>query len=490
VENPLEARFLKALEQTTPWTMRARPAQLPPSGEWRIWLLLGGRGAGKSLAAAQFIRAEVEAGRARRIAVVGRSAADIRDVMVEGQSGLLTIAPAHFRPDYEPSLRRLTWPNGAVATTYSGDEPNLLRGPEHDLAWIDELAAFEKPGEVWANLMLGLRVGQARVVVSTTPRPIPLIRDLASRAGRDVALVRMTTYENAPNLAPDALAAIVEEYAGTHLGRQELLAEILTDVPGALWTRELIEKTRVQSVPVAPRQNARPEAPAGPLGYWDAIERSLIKMPPLYPPRQPEVRAGADAPDLVRVVVGVDPSVSATVEGAAETGIIVAAVDRQRPPHVYVMADFSLRGSPDAWARRVVAAYDAHRADRVVTEINQGGALISSTLRTIAPNLPITTVHASRGKQARAEPVAALYEQGRVHHVGVFAELEEQMCGWTPGQGESPDRVDALVWALWALIVAPRQRLEDRLRDMSADERARYFAQQRAILANSPLFRI
>jgi len=402
------ARSLAAALHTRPWSAIARPAQLPPVGNWRHWLLLGGRGSGKTRAAAEYVTAEVMAGRARHVAVVGRTAADVRDVMIEGPSGLLTIAPGWFRPSYEPSKRRLTWPNGAAATAFSADEPDLLRGPQQDLAWCDELAAWDRAQETWDTLLLGLRLGQARCVVSTTPKPIPLVRDLLARDRRGVAVTTMTTFENLPNLSPAFAADIVTRYAGTHLGRQELYAELLLDTPGALWTRDLIERTRLRLAPL-----------------------------------------------LVRVVVGVDPSVAALSEGTAECGIVVAGVDRQQPPHAYVLEDASLRASPDAWARRAVAAYRGHQADRIVAEGNQGGELVRRVLQTVDRNLPIKIVNAARSKQARAEPIAALYEQSRVHHIGLFADLEEQMCSWTPGRGESPDRLDALVWSVWALVLEP-----------------------------------
>ena len=354
------------------------------------------------MAAAQYVRTEIEAGRARHIALVGRSVGDIRDVMIEKRSGMLAIAPAHFRPEYEPSLRRLTWANGATATTFSGDEPNLLRGPEHDLAWVDELATFERVDEVWANLMLGLRLGQARCVVSTTPRPIPLIRDLVARDGADVALTRMTTFENLANLSPAFAQDIVTRYAGTTLGRQELHAEVLSEMPGALWTRERIEKCRV-----------------------------------------------AQAPPLARIVVAIDPA-AASGEEAAETGIVVAGVGETG--HGFVLEDLSCRASPDQWASQAVMAYHQHRADRILGEVNNGGEMVEHVIRTIDPAVPFRAVHASRGKVARAEPVAALYEQGRVHHVRMFPDLESQMCMYLPG-GISPDRMDALVWALTDLMV-------------------------------------
>ena len=354
------------------------------------------------------MRARIGACAARRIALVAPTAADARDVMVEGESGLLTIAPPWDRPLYEPSKRRLTWKSGAVATTFSADEPERLRGPQHDLAWCDELAAWRYP-QAWDMLMFGLRLGaDPRAVVTTTPRPTRLLRDLL--ADPKVVVTRGRTVENRANLAPAFLDQIVKRYQGTRLGRQELDAELLDDLPGALWQRGLIEAARTN----------RP-------------------------------------PDLWRVVVAIDPAATAGAE-ADETGIIVAGRDGNG--HGYVLADASGRYAPTEWAQVAVAAYRTHRADRIVAEVNNGGDMVEATLRMIDPNVPFGAVRAARGKAARAEPVAALYEQGRVHHLGALPRLEDQMCAFTAdfdrrAAGYSPDRVDALVWALTALLVDP-----------------------------------
>jgi predicted phage terminase large subunit-like protein len=326
--------------------------------------------------------------------------------MVEGESGLLNLGAASQRPDYEPSLHRLTWQNGAVATLYSADEPDRLRGPQHDLAWCDELAAWRYP-QAWDMLMFGLRLGaDPRVVVTTTPRPTKLMRELL--ADPRVAVTHGRTADNADNLAPAFLDQIVRRYEGTRLGRQELDGELLDDMPGALWTHGLIDAARV-----------------------------------------------AAAPALVRVVVAIDPAV-ASGEDADETGIVCAG--RAADGHGYVLADASGRYPPAEWARVAIAAWRAHRADRIVAEINNGGEMVEATLRVIDPDVPFGAVHASRGKVARAEPVAALYEQGRIHHLGALARLEDQMCSFTPdfdrtAAGYSPDRVDALVWALSELFI-------------------------------------
>lgn len=374
--------------------------------------MLAGRGFGKTRAGAEFVRTMVKEKKARRIALVGPTALDARSVMVEGESGLLSIGPPYERPRYEPSLHRLTWNNGAVATLFSADEPNRLRGPQHDLAWCDELAAWRYP-QAWDMLMFGLRLGHdPRVVVTTTPRPIKLLRDLL--ADPKVVVTRGRTEENARNLAPAFLEQIVRRYQGTRLGRQELDGELLDDMPGALWTHGLIDAARVMQ-----------------------------------------------APDLARIVVAIDPAVSSH-EGADETGIIVAGTDKDG--HGYVLADASGRYAPAEWARAAIAAYAAHRADRIVAEVNNGGDMVEATLRVVDPSVPYAAVHAARGKVARAEPVAALYEQGRVHHLGALPLLEDQMCAFVSGApgsfdraaaGYSPDRVDALVWALSDLLLAP-----------------------------------
>ncbi len=385
------------------WETWARPEQLPPDeGDWTVFLYLAGRGAGKTRSAAEWVRKVAMRHPGCRIAVVARTAADVRDVCVEGESGILAVHPPGDRPLYEPSKRRITWRNGAQATCYSADEPDLLRGPQHHFAWCDELATWERLEDTFANLRLGLRLGDhPRNFVSTTPRPLPLLRELLKI--KTTIVRRGSTFDNAANLAPSALAEFRARYEGTRLGRQELYAEILDDVPGALWTRSMLDGSRVK-----------------------------------------------EAPDLVRVVVAVDPAVTSG-EDSDETGIVVAG--RSADGHFYVLADRSCRLSPDGWARRAVAAFDELEADRLVAETNQGGDMVASTIRTVRPALPVTLVRATRGKRVRAEPIAALYEQGRVHHVGAFQELEDQMCSFTPDAilEKSPDRVDAAVWALTEL---------------------------------------
>ncbi len=327
--------------------------------------------------------------------------ADCRDVMVEGESGIKAISPPWDTPEYEPSKRRLTWKNGAIATLYSADEPDRLRGPQHDGAWCDEIAAWRYP-EAWDQLMFGLRIGpDPRTVVTTTPRPIPLVKALI--VDPTCHVTRGTTYDNLPHLAPAFASQIIAKYEGTRLGRQELMAEVLTDTPGALWTLDLIDQNRVEV-----------------------------------------------APQMSRVVVAIDPATTSE-EDSDETGIVVCGADNNG--HGYVLADGSVKASPDGWARRAWTLYDEHQADSIIYESNQGGDMVAHTLRTIRPHGRIQGVHASRGKRTRAEPVAALYEQNRVHHVGNFKILEDQMCSWTPESADSPDRMDALVWAMTGILV-------------------------------------
>jgi phage terminase large subunit-like protein len=386
------------------WHFWARAAQLPPPGDWQTWLILAGRGFGKTRTGAEWVRGEVESGRCKRVALVGPTAGDARDVMVEGESGILSICPSWFRPHYEPSKRRLTWANGAIATLYSADEPERLRGPQHDSAWCDEIASWRFP-EAWDLLQFGLRLGtNPRAVATTTPKPIKLVRDLLTQS--TTVITRGTTYENKGNLAPQFIQRIIARYEGTRLGRQELRAEILEDAAGALWKRDLLEELRVSTYP-----------------------------------------------ELKRVIVAIDPATTSE-EGSNETGIIVAGLGRD--DHGYILEDKSLLASPNAWATEAVKAYRVHKADKIIAEANQGGDMIVTTIATIDKKVPVKKVHASRGKIIRAEPVASLYEKRLVHHVGSFPELEDQLCWWEPGM-DSPDRLDALVWAISELMLEPEK---------------------------------
>lgn len=389
------------------WKFWARKNQLAPEGDWQYWLLLAGRGFGKTRCGAEWVRERVESNLAKRIALVAPTAADARDTMVEGESGILAICPPWNKPQYEPSKRRLTWPSGAIATLFSAEEPERLRGPQHDTAWCDEIAAWKYPQETWDMLQFGLRLGDdPRCAITTTPKPIPLVKDILKNPV--TAVTRGSTYDNITNLAPAFVDIIISKYEGTRLGRQELNAEILDDNPDALWQRSNIDDHRVSSIP-----------------------------------------------ELTRIVVGVDPAVTSK-SGSDDTGIVVAGIDKRM--HGYILGDYTCHTTPQKWAQEVIAAYHKHSADRIVGETNNGGEMVEHILRTVDPGIPFKAVHASRGKQTRAEPISAYYEQGRIHHVGSFPALEDQMCDWVPGVSDSPDRVDALVWALTELLPPEKPR--------------------------------
>lgn len=409
------------------WQLWARDDQRSPQrgqggGAWTTWLMLGGRGAGKTRAGAEWVRAVALAERSGfmpppRIALVGETLVDARSVMVEGVSGLLGVHPPEETPVYEPSKRLVTWPNGARAQLFSADDPESLRGPQFDAAWCDELAKWRKPQATWDMLQFGLRLGSApSQVVTTTPRPVPLIKALL--ADPRTAISRVGTAANAANLAPRFLEAIVGKYRGTRLGRQELDAELLEDRPDALWPRALIERCRI-----------------------------------------------GEPPRLRRVVVAVDPPVSSGARADA-CGIVVAGLALSSQG--VVLDDRTVQGlSPAGWARAAIAAFHAHEADAIVAETNQGGELVESVLRQVDASVPVRPVRAMRGKWLRAEPVAALYEQGLVAHLGSFPELEDEMADFGPeglSGGKSPDRVDALVWALTALLL--ENRAEPRIRGL------------------------
>jgi phage terminase large subunit-like protein len=401
------ASIADALESD--WRALARPEQLPPPGDWSTWLILAGRGAGKTRAGAEWTRALAEAPSVARIALVGPTAADVRDVMVEDESDLLAIAPSSTRPTLESSKRRLTCPNGVQASLFSSEEPERLRGPQFGAAWADELCAWRNVRDTWDNLQFGLRLGKKpRQCVTTTPKPIKLLRELIGSP--DTVVTRGSTYDNRQNLAESFLSQIVSRYEGTRLGGQELLAEILEDVAGALWTRAMIDAARE---PIT-------------------------------------------LPDMARVVVAVNPSGArgADDEAADMIGIVVAGkgVDGR----AYVLADRSCKLSPAGWGRRAVDAYHEFNADRIVAERNYGGAMVEHVIRTTDPSVAYREVVASRGKVAGTEPASALYEQDRVSHVGELDALEDELGQMArdgfAGVG-SPDRADALIWALSSLML-------------------------------------
>jgi phage terminase large subunit-like protein len=417
--------FLSGLSENAllslPWLFEfwALPHQLPPEGAWRTWVIMGGRGAGKTRAGAEWVRSEVEGptpaapGRSQRVALVGETIEQAREVMVMGESGILACSPPDRRPVWEAARKRLVWPNGAVAQVFSGHEPDALRGPQFDAAWVDELAKWKKAEEAWDQLQFALRLGRhPRQVVTTTPRNVRVLKSILKLPS--TVLTHAPTEANRAYLAESFLAEVYGRYGDTRTGRQELDGELVEDVAGALWSGAMIAGAR--------------------------------EVPAVAP---------------TRVVVAVDPPGGAKAQSDA-CGIIVVGADLRGPPQDWravVLEDATVQGvSPEAWARAAIAAMDRHGADRLVAEANMGGAMVSSVIRAVDPLCPLRLVNATRGKHVRAEPVAALYEQGRVQHAPGLGALEDQMAqmtvqGWS-GRG-SPDRLDALVWALTELIVEP-----------------------------------
>lgn len=417
--------FLAGLSENAllslPWLFEfwALPHQLPPRGDWKTWVIMGGRGAGKTRAGAEWVRAEVEGpgpndpGRSRRVALVGDTVDQVRDVMVLGESGIVACSPPDRRPEWQASRHQLVWPNGAIAQVFSAHDPESMRGPQFDAAWADELGKWKKGNEAWNQLQFALRLGKApRTVVTTTPRNVAVLKAILKNPS--TVITHAPTEANRAYLAESFLLEVQERYGGTRIGRQELEGVLVEDEEGALWTPEMLER-----------------AHAG------------------------------DRPTFSRIVVAVDPPVTATKQ-SDECGIVVVGADTRGDPkdwRAVVLEDASVKGaSPEGWARAALAAMERHGADRMVAEVNQGGDLVERVVRMIDPQVPFRAVHATRSKMLRAEPVAALYEQGRVAHVRGLAQLEEQMCqmavtGWR-GKG-SPDRLDALVWALTELMVNP-----------------------------------
>ena len=399
-------REWEALRLKYNWSLYARDSQLPPDGDWDTWMILAGRGFGKTRTGAEWIRSQVETAGARRIALVARALDEAQSVMIEGESGIINISPHWNMPTYEPSKRKLTWPNGAHALAFSSHEPDQLRGPQFDAAWCDELASWQYPNQTWDNLAFALRLGRRpRSVVTTTPKAIELVRSLPNRPG--VHVTRGSTYDNQDNLPPAFFNQLIDQYDGTRIGQQEIHAELIDEDEDALWKREWIEKARLGS----------------------------------YPP-------------IARIVVSIDPALTSRPT-SSETGIVVVGADMRRD-QAYVLADESGRLTPNSMALRVAHLFDKFNASQIVVEANAGGDMIATTIKNaIDRTLPIKTIQARRGKYIRAEPVAALYEQGRVHHVGRFPALEDQMCTWTPdvAPSQSPDRADALVHALTHLIL-------------------------------------
>ncbi len=439
------------LEYEASWHHWARDEQLAPAGDWTVWMIMAGRGFGKTRAGAEWVREIAEADGSARFALVGANFAETRMVMVEGESGLLSIAPPKNRPIWEPSLKRLRWNNGAEAYLYSAAEPEGLRGPQHSHSWCDEIAKWvNNSGQAlaaWDNLKMGLRLGRApKIAATTTPRPVALVRTLVKDSG--VVTTRGRTEDNVMNLPSAFINVMKADYGGTRLGRQELDGELIEELEGALWTRAMIEGCRVNS-PLPFRGGAG----------GGAYREAYTKVP--HPNPSPE---GEGLESLARIVIGVDPPASSSGDAC---GIIVAGL---RPDcKAVILADRSVeKASPEKWARAVADAARRWGADRVIAEANQGGAMVKSVLQAADISLPVRLVHASRGKAARAEPVAALYEAGRVCHAGAFPRLEDELCGLLigggyEGPGRSPDRADALVYALTELMLrrkrVPRVRV-------------------------------
>ena len=382
------------------WSLHARPSQLIPGGDWTTWLIKAGRGWGKTRVAAETIRTWKETNPI--IHFIGATSADVRDVMVEGISGILNVSPPWDKPKYESSKRRVVWKNGAYALLFSSEEPDRLRGPQCYAAWCDEFASWKYAQDTWDNMSMGLRLGNhPRVIATTTPRPIKVIKDLMKDPS--TYITSGSTYENLSNLAPAFMNTIIKKYEGTRLGRQELMAEVLEDVEGALWNIGLIDQWRVK-----------------------------------------------EAPPLVRLGVAIDPAVTSNKE-SDETGIIVGG--KSVDGNIYILSDKSGIYTPQGWASIAIGEYDKWKANWIIGEANNGGDLIETVLRNIDRSITYQKVTASRGKFTRAEPVVALYEQGRVHHVGSLPKLEDQMINWSPVTGErSPDRIDAMVWLVSHLM--------------------------------------
>lgn len=457
-EDPARARAAAAMFAQLPpkvqkkmrymWELNARPAQMKPSQfpwkhsnhpdnedrrdlNWFVWLILAGRGFGKTRAGAEFIRGEVEEAQRRkkpiRCALVAATASDARDIMVEGDSGILAISPPDNVPRYESSKRRLTWKDGSIATMFSAEEPARLRGPQHHVAWADELASWAEAEATWDMLMFGMRLVRTKtlgpqICVTTTPQPRPPLVGINNRVGlykdRRTFITTGSTYDNRENLAESFFEAVISNYEGTRLGRQEIEGELMLDAMGALWSAASIDKHRV----------------------------SPDNVPP-----------------LIRIVVAIDPSISEK-EGA-DTGIVAAGVAENG--HVYVLEDQSLQGTPTEWARRAITTYVRLKADKIIAEVNNGGAMVKTVLRSAMADdslISYKEVHASRGKMVRAEPVSALYERGRVHHVGMFKQLEDQMVAYSPERAGKMlvDRMDALVWAVTELAVKDVQTAQRR----------------------------
>jgi predicted phage terminase large subunit-like protein len=404
------------------WEFWARPNQLAPDGAWKVWLLNCGRGFGKTRTGTEWVRNQIKSGKTR-MAAVGPTKGSVRQVMIDGESGLLSVCHASDKTDagvhlgkpiWSPTNNTVTWSNGAKVEVFSAEDPERLRGPQFEAAWCDEICAWTRRDETWDMLQFCMRLGKnPQIVVTTTPKPDKLIRKLTAPdmlASGKVVITQGTSYDNADNIDLDAL----KQYEGTRLGRQELYAEILTEAAGALWNKEMLEQCQA---------------------HWidDPVEFSK---------------------SLLRIVVAIDPAVTANKHSDL-TGIMVAGLDVNGK--AYVLEDATGTFTPEGWASKAIQLYEKYSADRIVAERNQGGDMVRHTLKTVDETIPITLVHASRGKYARAEPVSALYEQGKVFHVKGLMDLEDQMVTWEPLESiGSPDRLDAMVWAITNLLLNNR----------------------------------
>lgn len=395
----------KLLDLKYSWEIRARPEQRTPKGDWTFWFVMAGRGWGKTRCFSEWIIEQVRQGY-KKIGLIGPTASSNRDIIVEGDSGILTISRPQDRPLYEPSKRKLTWKNGATAHLFSAEEPDRLRGPQFEKMGCEEIATWKYP-ETWDMAKLCLRLGKnPQAIITTTPKPKRIIRELI--ADKNCITTGGSTYENILNLSPNFYKTIVDKYEGTALGEQEIYARLLEELPNALWQRSTIADNRVSEI---------------------------------------------DSDKLVRIVVAIDPA-GTSKESSAETGILVCGIDQNFEG--YVLEDLSCRKRPKGWASKSINAYYKYKADRIIAEVNFGGEMVEEVIRNVDPNVSYKSIHASRGKRARAEPISALYEQGRIHHVGVFKDLEDQQCNFTPDTKTSPDRIDALVWCFTELIINRR----------------------------------
>ncbi len=416
--NSLDHEQIKFLK--TYWPFWARNDQMPPKNEWFIWLILGGRGAGKTRAGAEWIRANVEGktplqkGRCQNIALIGETILAVREVMIEGPSGLKAIAPKETRPEYIANRQLLIWPNGAKAHVFSAERPDNLRGPQFDIAWCDEIAKWRHAQECWDMLQFGLRLGEKpQQVVTTTPKPTTLIKKLMNDQGCTIS--KASSHANKAHLAPGFVEELLKRYEGTLLGKQEINAELIENVPGALWNLDIISRNRLQK-----------------------------------------------APELTRIVVAIDPPMGSGAQADA-CGICVAGIDDKG--QAYILEDASVQGlTPAKWAEKAANTYHKYQADRLVAEINQGGELVKEVILRNHPNIAYTPVRASRGKILRAEPVAALYERNLIHHVGIHEKLEQQLCNYDGCGQKSPDRLDALVWAVTDLMLKKQTKIKPTLR--------------------------